>query len=68
MPQISRVKSPAPPPPPSRNSPAPKKDVKESRDKKDKKEKPRLPPSRKKLLDMSIRNTSVGDLSVAERE
>lgn len=53
MPMIPRGKSPAPPPPPSRGSPAPKK------------EKPRLPPSRKKVLDMSIRNTSVGDLSVA---
>ncbi|KAG5357860.1 Protein LDB17 [Yarrowia sp. B02] len=58
MPIISRGKSPAPPPPPSRNSPAPQ----------SKKERPRLPPSRKKVLDMSIRNTSVGDLSVAERE
>lgn len=55
---IPRGKSPAPPPPPpSRNSPAPGPG---------KKEKPRLPPSRKRVLDMSIRNTSVGDLSVAQ--
>lgn len=59
MPIIPRGKSPAPPPPPSRGSPGPNPP---------KREKPRLPPSRKKLLDMSIRNTSVGDLSVTTSE
>lgn len=57
----SRGKSPAPPPPPSRDSPGPPASRKE-------REKPRLPPSRKKILDMSIRNTSVSDISVATRD